>query len=263
MATFADVGVQLHDISAGYDLSSSADTFSNHGLDFRSVARQLSNGRGGFARSERSARQDSSSVYAGQLYFSDLLNSTAFPKHTASSPERLQDTGMRGKVTFVCGYPESAQLATLLNNSRLGLEAWRRHIGTLFGKPYTEFEDTKLPSVAYDIIRLRFWTMGSRSDDVVNTRQAVDLLRRDAASLMAAYRDRLRENVKWRPGDSIVRRYEVHDQTYFSIEQFVTIYVSTFTETVENRDRHRWHGMQTLLFVPKWVLTSDCSCYIL
>lgn len=249
MAIDPGVGVQLRHMNIGSDLSSSADPISNHGLDFRPVARQLFNDHRVFTHAENPTSRENARV-PEQLYFLDLLSSGDAFQSAASSSEPEESASMQGKVTFMCGYSASAQLATLSNTNRIGLEAWRRHSGSLFSRSYTDFEDTKLPSVACNIVQLRFWTIGSRSDDIANTRQAVDLLRKDAISRMGAYRDRLREDAEWRPGDSIVRRYEVHDQNYFSIEQLVTIYVTTHKEAEDYAGRPHWHGTQTLQICP-------------
>ena len=57
---------------------------------------------------------------------------------------------------------------------------------------------------------------------------------------MKDYRTRLRTGSSFRTGDSIVRKYEVHDQEFFSIEQLVTIHVST--EKNKDGKNERWPG---------------------
>ncbi|RDW67506.1 hypothetical protein BP6252_08902 [Coleophoma cylindrospora] len=51
----------------------------------------------------------------------------------------------------------------------------------------------------------------------------------------------------WKTGDSIVRRYEVHDQQYFSIEQLLSIYVSTIPNS--GQSGKQWFAL----------VSSDCG----
>lgn len=75
---------------------------------------------------------------------------------------------------------------------------------------------------------LRFITIGRRRP-TGNSQHHIDRLRQDGVQGMATYEHSLklnREQVK--TGDSIVRRYSVHDEEYFSIEQEVSISLNYF-----------------------------------
>ena len=70
----------------------------------------------------------------------------------------------------------------------------------------------------------------------------MNALRRDSAKLMEDYRKGLNTGTAFRDENSIVRKYEMHDHEFFSIEQFVTIYVSTTHEHDKDGKNESWLG---------------------
>ncbi len=129
-------------------------------------------------------------------------------------------------LLFLVGYPSSEWLATIGSLFQVDPEHYHRHLMFSPSQPY--FSTPSLPSAAENIMTLRFITIGRRRP-TGNSQHHIDRLRQDGVQGMATYEHSLklnREQVK--TGDSIVRRYSVHDEEYFSIEQEVSISLNYF-----------------------------------
>lgn len=110
---------------------------------------------------------------------------------------------------------------------RIDPEHFRRHLEFLSRKSY--FSTPSLPSAAENIITLSFITLGSRHSEE-NSQNHIDQLRADGRKELKAYMHNLKCNVGGdvKTGDSIVRRYSVHDGSHFSIEQEISISLKKF-----------------------------------
>lgn len=151
-----------------------------------------------------------------------------------------------GQLVFLSGYSSPGLLSSLTSFYNIKPEFWRRHLGFPLAGSTSQFEDTKVPSAICDIFQLRIWTIGYRGGGARSHQTSVDELRKDSAKLMEDYRERLNREGSFRDGDSIVRKYEVHDQEFFSIEQLVTIYVSTAAhENDKDGKNESWLGEES------------------
>ena len=213
--------------------------FNNFGLDFKYVFSRLSN--------PQNAPSDglSNGSMSTQFWHIDVLRagyddqSPGLNTVTRSS----HDSQHCGQLVFLSGYSSPGPSSSLTSFYNIKPEFWRRHLGFTLAGSTNQFEDTKVPSAICDIFQLRIWTIGYRGGGARSHQASVDELRKDSAKLMEDYRERLNREGSFRDGDSIVRKYEVHDQEFFSIEQLVTIYVSTAARA-NNKDgkNESWLG---------------------
>lgn len=69
----------------------------------------------------------------------------------------------------------------------------------------------------------------------------VDTKRAQSEKDMAQYLEGLQKGVDWKPNDPIVRSFAVHDSHELSIQQLITLYVSS----PKPQDDTNWKGMHT------------------
>jgi hypothetical protein len=74
-----------------------------------------------------------------------------------------------------------------------------------------------MPSSTQRMLTIRLTTIYRRQ--IVLSRTAIEQARNDSTDLVHRHQQRLR------PGDSIVRKYSVFDNTTFTIEQEIAVYV--------------------------------------
>ena len=145
-----------------------------------------------------------------------------------------KSTPAKSYILFLVGYPASEWLTTIGSLCQVDPEHYQRHL--MFSPRQLYFSTPSLPSASENIITLRFITIGRRRPKETSQGH-IDQLRDDGARDMKVYKHSLqlnREHVK--AGDSIVRRYSVHDETYFSIEQEMSISLNYFEK--------QWIGTQ-------------------
>ena len=220
--------------------------FNNFGLDFKYVFSHLSNPQNipldALSNDSISSRLEAD---FGQFLHTDVL------RYDDQSPSLVTVTGRSdlshnaqhgGQLIFLSGYPSPGPSSILTSIYKIKPEFWRRHLGFTLTALTTQFEDIKVPSAICDIFQLRIWTIGYRGHGARSNQASVDVLRRDSAIQMEDYRTRLSAGSSFQTGDSIVRNYEVHDQEFFSIEQLVTIYVSTAHESDKDGKSEGWLG---------------------
>jgi hypothetical protein len=180
-------------------------------------------------------------VYYYALYpnvpmsLNSLLDPSAFQEFDAS----FVSSGCGGRLIFLRGYPSPQWLSALGNLYDVRPEYWKRHLDFLsLGDAYPP-ESHLLPSTVGRIFQLsvgsigslgRWWKPGQRIKD----------LRRSAATDMDRYLKGLSAGRGWKPADSVVRRYILHDKEHFSIEQKVTLYLH------ERRNVNEWIGVSCL-----------------
>lgn len=144
-----------------------------------------------------------------------------------------------GGLLFLRGYPSPEWLTSLGSQYDVNPEFWARHMDFLSAPPAAHITTPwMLPSSSDDVFRLRFTTVGSRGPvSPPLDRTGLKKLRESSARQMEQYEEKLRYahlNPEWRHGDSIVRRFTIHDQEYFSFDQVGTIYLSRPDETTNN-----------------------------
>lgn len=131
------------------------------------------------------------------------------------------DGQTKSRLLFLGGYPSSEWLTTIGALCHVDPEHFQRHLNFLSRQSYFSFPS--LPSAAENIITLHVTTLGSRQSKKENSQDAIDRLRANGMTEMNAYMHKLSREENIRNGDSIVRRYSVHDETHFSIEQEISI----------------------------------------
>lgn len=137
-----------------------------------------------------------------------------------------KSTPSKSYILFLVGYPASEWLTAIGSLCQVDPEQYQRHL--MFSPRQLYFSTPSLPSASENIVTLRFITIGCRRPKETS-QDHVDQLRDNGARDMKVYKHSLqlnREHVK--AGDSIVRRYSVHDETYFSIEQEMSISLNYF-----------------------------------
>lgn len=206
--------------------------FNDFGLDFRYVFSHLSNPHNIFPNALGS--DSVSTPLEKQFWHTDVLRS--------GYDDQSPGSGNGGQLVFVSGYPSSGSSSRLTRIHNVKPEFWRRHLGFTSAASTRQFEDINVPSAICDVFQLRIWTIGYRGNGARSNQASVEALRRDSAKLMEDYRERLNTRSSFHHGDSVVRKYEVHDQEFFSIEQLVTIYVSTAHEKDKDGKNESWLG---------------------
>ncbi|MCJ1439385.1 hypothetical protein MMC27_008779 [Xylographa pallens] len=133
-----------------------------------------------------------------------------------------------GQLLFFRGYPSATWLATIGSYYMIDPEFYRRHLDFLDTTTATRnFIESSLPSSSSSILKLRLTTLGSHAVETpIRSQPRIDHLRRTAEKSMKSYRNKLKRGNGWRTGDSVVRRYTIHNEDQFSIDQAITIYFS-------------------------------------
>jgi hypothetical protein len=143
-------------------------------------------------------------------------------------------------LLFLAGYLSSEWLTTVGSLCSVDPEHYQRHLRYVARQSY--FSVPSLPSAAENIITLRFITLGFRHP-TGSSQGHIDRLRSDGIKDMDTYLHHLKINrdAHVKVGDSIVRRYSVHDETHFSIEQEISISI--------NRIGRNWIGRSSILML--------------
>ena len=165
--------------------------------------------------------------------------------HRLDTPERsvISYDGLHGHETFVkdtqlsrCssqlvflpGYSSAQWLNTLGAQYSLDPEFFRRHLD--FQHPEDSFDLPPLPSTARNIISLPVLTICHRQKPSEQCR--VQQERREALDEVRKNQRQLIANNKI--GDSIVRRFSIHDEATFALEQRISITI------VKRRKQGAW-----------------------
>ena len=133
-------------------------------------------------------------------------------------------------IIFLRGQPSPHWLSVIGAMYHVDPEYFQRHLDfrSTVGK-LNYFPLPSLPSSSNQVIKLRYITTGQRDNDRRRSDQTtVDSLRSGGAKAVERYMHALNQSIESGSGsgDSIVRAYNVHDETYFTIEQDISIYVN-------------------------------------
>ena len=158
--------------------------------------------------------------------------------HVGHSSPADTDSSDRGRILFLSGYPTPEQVDRLSRTHDISPEFWRRHLAA----STPAFEDIKLPSASCDIFQLHFWTVASWVNTFNRDHISLQSLRKEAHLEMGKYKDNLETLASWRPGDSVVRNYEIHDRDHFSIEQVVTVCIIDKQDGNTKKNGGSWLG---------------------
>lgn len=118
------------------------------------------------------------------------------------------------------GYPSPEWLRILGAHFRVDPEFYHQHLSFL--QPKDHFDLPTLPSGSRNIFRLRITTIGSRLVPC-GTREVEENRKLDAEVVRGHQRAL---GLKGMVGDSIVRRYSVHDETWYTLEQEISCCVT-------------------------------------
>lgn len=247
-ATIETTGGDHHFATFSHSKVDPLEHLNNFGLDFYHVLSHLSN----LQNIPPDALSNNSVSNRLEAAFDQFLHTDVLRlEYNDQSPGSVTVTGRSdlshdaqhgGQLVFLSGYPSPGPSSRLTNMYNIKPEFWRRHIGFTSAASTSQFEDIKVPSAICDIFQLRIWTIGYRGNGARSDQTSVEALRKDSAKLMEEYQERLSTRGSFRTGDSVVRKYEVHDREFFSIEQLVTIYVSTAHENDKYEKNESWLG---------------------
>jgi hypothetical protein len=161
------------------------------------------------------------------LYEFDASTPSAAVRLTRTSSEAVvRGHPNRNRLIFLLGYP-SAQLLNMLGTMYdVDPEFYRRHLSNN-SHPKAATTASKspaftLPSFERSIVHLTITTMGHKDERSV---ESLEELREVKSDNLDEYLTGLQLSNGWRPGDSVVRTFNLHDRMTFSIEQQVTIYI--------------------------------------
>ena len=160
-----------------------------------------------------------------------------------------EDDAPTGSILFCRGQASPQWLSAIGALYHVDPEFFQRHLDfrSTAGR-LNYFPLPSLPSSSDHMTKLRYSTIGHRErKGGVSGSEMIDSARWQGIKAMDRYVHHLNQSLQQDTGlgNSIVRAYSVHDETHFSIEQDVSIYVSRITGGWICRD-------------PKH---SDLSCY--
>jgi hypothetical protein len=126
-----------------------------------------------------------------------------------------------GRLLFLRGFPSPDWLNLIGSRHRVDPEFFRRHLN--FIQPPDSFDLPATPLSSSNFLTLPVITIGKRQKGYTGINLSVLEDRERSADEMATY---LRElSIADIAGQSIVRKFFIHDATYFTIEQDVSVYV--------------------------------------
>ena len=143
-----------------------------------------------------------------------LYRSVASSSEFTSHPPAIAANAAH--LVWLSGLPAPEWINAVGAQYRIDPEFFRRHLAFLrYGKD--SYDIAPLPSSTQRMITLRLTTICRRP--VVLARAAIETARADSVELVRKHQQRLR------PGDSTLRKYEVFNNTIFTIEQEISVYV--------------------------------------
>jgi hypothetical protein len=126
-----------------------------------------------------------------------------------------------GRLLFLRGFPSPDWLNLIGSRHRVDPEFFRRHLDFL--QPSGSFDLPATPILARNFLSLPVITIGKRRTGYTGINLSVGEDRERSANEMSTYRQEL--SAVNTVGQSIVRKFFIHDATHFAIEQDVSVYV--------------------------------------
>lgn len=130
-------------------------------------------------------------------------------------------------VTWLSGFPAPEWINVIGAQYRVDPEFFRRYL--IFLQSKDNHDIAAMPSTTQRMLTIRLTTICRRP--IVLSRTEIEQARSDAADLVRRHQQRLQV------GDSIVRKYSVFDNTTFTIEQEVAIYLE------RSKQHNGWIGL--------------------
>jgi len=158
----------------------------------------------------------------------DFYDSKSGPIVFADSPTLAPNSC---QLLFMSGFPSSTWLNTVGSRFLVDPELFRRHLDFLRLKDF--FDLPALPSSSKNIICLNITIIYKRSHALRHSE--VKDGRSEEFKVVKKHQRHL--GLDGIVGESIVRRYSIHDENTFTIEQQVTCYIK--------KSKNNWTGMFT------------------
>jgi hypothetical protein len=139
--------------------------------------------------------------------------------HTPTCQLPFPTTGS-GQLCFIRGLPTAEWLKLIGAHYRIDPEFFRRHLDFLQVKKH--YDLPPLPSNANNMIRLRVCDIFHRQA-ALTPQQFRNARQEEKDRLQRFQRHLLNRGIA---GDSLIRRFSVHNQTTFTVEYSISIYVT-------------------------------------
>lgn len=143
------------------------------------------------------------------------------------------------RIVFMHGLPSPQWLNAIGAQYSVDPEFYRRHLDfhAQTGRP-DYFTMPPMPSEMNSIIRLCVTTIGHVGDDHKMNRKSLETRRETSARQMEKYLSALRRD-NWSLGESLVRDFDIHDESHWSLEQRISLCVA--------QNGNEWTGTYTLI----------------
>ena len=151
--------------------------------------------------------------------------------HNFQTPEEfyestpVSDQDLKTQIVFLRGYPSPRWLKAI--GAKYGLEPdfLAKHLDFLNPSTSEDLPIVGLPTSLAHLIPLCITTIGSRDCDKRNYKQdEIDNIRKRDKADMSLYSSKLSKG-KFNVGNAIVRHYSTLDETFFALEQKVSIHI--------------------------------------
>lgn len=185
------------------------------------------------------AIEDQSFTFARQYtYISDGEKKVESFQHPDSFNDALSSPKQGEKthsLLFLRGLPSPQWLSMIGGFFRVDPEFFQRHLDfwSTVGR-INYFPLPSLPSTSTNMTQLWYITIGQRDSPGENcSPENIESMRRAGNKAMSRYTHILNTDMEsgFALGTSIVRNFNVHDETYFMIEQRISIYLSRGGQT--------------------------------
>lgn len=142
------------------------------------------------------------------------------------------DEAPSSSILFMRGQPSASWLSAVGAMYHIDPEYFQRHLDfrSTVGR-LNYFSLPSLPSSSAYIIKLRYVTICQSNRKKASGQGVIDSLRSEGKQAFDRYMHSLNQHIEKgiSPGNSIIRAYNVHDESHSSIEQEMSIYISRTT----------------------------------
>lgn len=159
------------------------------------------------------------------IHLDDVDKFLQLPQETSATGHSGLPVGNR--LLFLRGYAAPQWLNAIGSRYRVDPEFFQRHLDfvSIIGKR-NYFPLPSLSSSSSNIIRLRVTTTGYRDASTeTNDQHRLEALRGECSKDMDEYLKQVKLD-RIEPGDSVVRRFSVHNNAHFSLEQDISLCVN-------------------------------------
>ncbi|MCJ1382414.1 hypothetical protein MMC17_005527 [Xylographa soralifera] len=189
--------------------------------------------------------EETHSTYGAQKDFPvtqyDFCMSKPKQRYTITTPEdlaRKREDALQSvetnstSILFLRGQPSASWLSAIGAKYYVDPEYFQRHLDfrSIAGR-LNYFPLPSLPSSSAHLIKLRYTTILQSGKRKGFDQATIDSLRLEGTKAFDRYMHSVNQSIEKNigSGDSIVRAYNVHDETHFSIEQDISIYMNRTT----------------------------------